>query len=303
MTYVCIFMIPQPLSHHFTHFWSFHLWSINETLPWRAWLGLRIPTADSLPQTQTKHQTTRLLNYVILPSLTLRPGSLRHLRQLTPQLPISELLPMLIHIQALHLLMFLFRLSQVLHTTTSIVLTSHPEWSTRSTSRSLPTPTIPGSYSSKRSPCQGSPNVVTPSTTFMVFRATGSGPFAQRIIGAITLRFPWYMGIILFTTSPLSPLHLRRQPALFRRSKNLPNNFQPLWRLLWHLGKSTTRGGWLKEWASVTRSKHFKLRRISLLSDWTRLCTLAPESLLYLNDLADICSDVLPKESNPPVCV
>ena len=112
---------------------------------------------------------------------------------------------MLIHIQALHLLMFLFRLSQVLHTTTSIVLTSHPEWSTRSTSRSLPTPTIPGSYSSKRSPCQGSPNVVTPSTTFMVFRATGSGPFAQRIIGAITLRFPWYMGIILFTTIPIEP--------------------------------------------------------------------------------------------------
>ena len=105
------------------------------------------------------------------------------------QLPTSELRPTPIHTQALHLLMFLFRLSQVLHTTTSIVLTSHPAWSTRSTSRSLPTPTIPGSYSSKRSPCQGSPNVVTPSTTFMVFRATGSGPCAQRIIGAITLRF------------------------------------------------------------------------------------------------------------------
>ena len=49
---------------------------------------------------------------------------------------------MLIHIQALYLLMSLFRRSQVLHTTTSIVLTSLPAWFTRSNSRSLPTPTI-----------------------------------------------------------------------------------------------------------------------------------------------------------------
>ena len=76
--------------------------------------------------------------------------------------------PTPIHTQALHFLMFLSRLSQVLPTTSSIVLTSHHAWSTRFTSRSLPTPTIPGSYSSKRSPCRGSPNVVIPSTTFMV---------------------------------------------------------------------------------------------------------------------------------------
>ena len=189
LAYVRNFMMPQLLSHHFTHFWSFHPWSINETLPWRAWLGLRIPTVDSLPPTQIKHQTPRLLHYVILVFLTLLPGPLRHLWQLTVQLPTLELRPILIHIQASHLLMSLFRRSKVLHTTTSIVLTSLPAWFTRSNSRSLPTPTIPGSYSLKRSPCQGFPNVVILSTTFTVFRATGSGHCAQRIIGDIILRF------------------------------------------------------------------------------------------------------------------
>ena len=97
--------------------------------------------------------------------------------------------PTPIHIQPPHFLMYLSRQSQVLPTTSSIVLTSHHEWSTRSTSRSLRTPTIPGSYSSKRSPPRGSPNVVIPNTTSTVFRAIGSGPYALRIIGAITLRF------------------------------------------------------------------------------------------------------------------
>ena len=63
------------------------------------------------------------------------------------------------------------------------------EWSTRSTSRSLRTPTIPGSYSLKRFPPRGSPNVVILNTTSTVFLAIGSGPYALRIIGAITLRF------------------------------------------------------------------------------------------------------------------
>ena len=53
----------------------------------------------------------------------------------------------------------------------------------------LPTPTTPGCYTLKRSPCQGFPNVVILSTTFTVFRATGSGHCAQRIIGDIILRF------------------------------------------------------------------------------------------------------------------
>ena len=159
------------------------------TLPWRAWLGLRIPTVDLLLPTQIKHQTARLLHYVLLVFLILLLGPLQHLWQLTIQLPTLEPRPILIHIQASHLLTSLFRLSNVLHTTTYIVLISLPAWFTRSNSRSLPTPTIPGSYSLKRSPCPGFPNVVILSTTFTVFRATGSGPCAQRITGDITLRF------------------------------------------------------------------------------------------------------------------
>ena len=68
-------------------------------------------------------------------------------------------------------------------------LTSLPAWFTRSNSRSLPTPTTPGSYSLKRSPCQGFPDVVILNTTFMVFRAIGNGSCAQRTIGDIILKF------------------------------------------------------------------------------------------------------------------
>ena len=300
LAYICIFMIPQPLSYHFTHFWSFHPWSLNETLPWRAWLGLRIPTVDSLPQTQTKHQTPRLLHYVILSSLTLRPGPIRHLRQLTVQLPTSELRPTLIHIQALHLLMFLFRLSQVLHTTTSIVLTSHPAWSTRSNSRLLPTPTIPGSYSSKRSPMSGLSKCRDPEHYF--YGLSGNWEWSLRTADYWRHHFeiPLVHGHHPFHNVPIETT-APTEATRFTLDDPRPGQtiFQPLWRLLWHLGKSTTRGGWLKAWASVTRSRHFKLRRLSLLSDWTRLCTLALESLLYLNDLADICSDVLPKNQTP----
>ena len=67
--------------------------------------------------------------------------------------------------------------------------TSHHEWSTRSTSRSLRAPTTPGSYSLKRFPPRGSPNVVILNITSTVSLAIGSGPCALRIIGAITLRF------------------------------------------------------------------------------------------------------------------
>ena len=145
---------------------------------------------DSLLPTQFKYQTPRLLHFVILAFLTLLPTPPRHLWRLTVQLLTLELRSILIHIQASHLLMSRFRRSQVLHTTTSIVLTSLPAWFTRSNSRSLPTPTTPGSYSLKRSPCQGSPDVVILNTTFMVFRAIGNGPCAQRTIGDIILKFP-----------------------------------------------------------------------------------------------------------------
>ena len=65
------------------------------TLPWRAWLGLRIPTVDLLLPTQIKHQTARLLHYVLLVFLILLLGPLQHLWQLTIQLPTLELRPIL----------------------------------------------------------------------------------------------------------------------------------------------------------------------------------------------------------------
>ena len=183
------FLMPQPLLHHSSHFRSFHLWSTNETRPLRVWLGLRILLVDLLLLTLLKYQTPRLLHFVILTFLTLLPTPLRHPWRLTVQLLTLELRSILIHIQALHLLISRFRRSQALHTTTSIVLTSLPAWFTRSNSRSLPTPTTPGSYSLKRSPCQGFPDVVILNTTFMVFRAIGNGPCAQRTIGDIILKF------------------------------------------------------------------------------------------------------------------
>ena len=159
------------------------------TLPWRAWVGLPILTVDLPPLPLNQCQGAKLLNYVTLPPPHLRPRPPRHLRQLQLQPTTSEPRPIPIHTQALHILMFLSRLSRVLPTTSFRVLTSHHAWSTRSNSRSSPTPTTPGSYSSKRSLCRGSPNVVIPSTTFMAFRAIGSGPCELRIIGATTLKF------------------------------------------------------------------------------------------------------------------
>ena len=126
---------------------------------WLAWVGLRIPTVDPLPQLLPQSQAARLRNYVILLPPLLRPRPLRHLWKPILHPTTSELRPKPIRTQPLHFLMYLSRQSQVLPTTSSIVLTSHHEWSTRSISRSLRTPTTPGSYSSKRFPPRGSPNV------------------------------------------------------------------------------------------------------------------------------------------------
>ena len=196
---------------------------------------------DLLLPTQIKHQTARLLHYVILVFLILLLGPLRHLWQLTIQLPTLEPRPILIHIQASHLLTSLFRRSNVLHTTTSIVLTSLPAWFTRSNSRSLPTPTIPESYSLKRSPCPGFPNVVILSTTFTVFRATGSGPCAQRIIGDIILRFLYhpFHNVPIEPTAPTEATHftpkiqdLAQQLSITLRAAMASGELNDTWRML-----------------------------------------------------------------------
>ena len=137
--------------------------------------------------------------------------------------------------------MFLSRLSQVLPTTSSMVLTSHHAWSTRSTSRSLPTPTIPESYSLKRSPCPGFPNVVILSTTFTVFRATGSGPCAQRIIGDIILRFLYhpFHNVPIEPTAPTEATHftpkiqdLAQQLSITLRAAMASGELNDTWRML-----------------------------------------------------------------------
>ena len=54
----------------------FHPWSTNVTPPWLAWVGLRIPTVDPLPQLLAQIQAARLRNYVILLPPLLRPRPL-----------------------------------------------------------------------------------------------------------------------------------------------------------------------------------------------------------------------------------
>ena len=167
----------------------FHSWSINVTQRWLAWVGLQIRTVDPLPQSLPQSQAAGLLNYVIrLPPL-LRPRPLRHIWKLILHPTTSAPRLRTIHIQHPQFLMYLSLQSQALPTISSSAPTSHHEWSTRSTSRSLRTPTTPGSYSLKRFPPRGSPNVVILNITSTVSLAIGSGPCALRIIGAITLRF------------------------------------------------------------------------------------------------------------------
>ena len=87
---------------------------------------------DPLLPTQFLYQTPRLLHFVILALLTLLPTPLRHLWRPTVQLLTLELRSILIHIRApAPPDVPVFRRSQALHTTTSIVLTSLPAWFTR----------------------------------------------------------------------------------------------------------------------------------------------------------------------------
>ena len=79
------------------------------------------------------------------------------------------------------------------------------------------TPTIPGSYSSKRFQPQESPNVVIPNTISTVFLATGSGLYEQRTIGAIILSSLYYMDIVPSTMFPSTRSLLLKHLTLPRR--------------------------------------------------------------------------------------
>ena len=102
-----------------------------------------------------------------------------------------------------------------------ITRVSHHEWFIRFTSRSLLTPTIPGSYSSKRFQPQEFPNVVIPNTISTVFLATGSGLYGQRTIGAIILSSLYYMDIVPSTNVPIDPISPSEAPDLTTKIRDL----------------------------------------------------------------------------------
>ena len=168
----------------------FHPWSINVTQLWLAWVGLRIRTVDPLPQSLPQSQAARLRNYVILLPPLLRPRPLRHLWK--PILPptTSELRPKPIILSPrTSWCTFPDRAKSYLQLlpSLSLLITSGPpdplqdHYALQQYQGSI--------YSLKRFPPRGSPNVVILNTTSTVFLAIGSGPYALRIIGAITLRF------------------------------------------------------------------------------------------------------------------
>lgn len=74
------------------------------------------------------------------------------------------------------------------------------EWFIRFTSRSLHTPTTNVSYLLKRYQLREFLNVEILNTSSMASREIGNGPCKLQIIGAIILKFLYYMGTILFAT-------------------------------------------------------------------------------------------------------
>ena len=83
--------------------------------------------------------------------------------------------------------------------------------SIRFTSRSLHTPTTSANYLLKRYQLREFPNVEILNTSSTASREIGNGPSKLRIIGAIILKFPFYVGTIRFATLPLIRHHLRVQ--------------------------------------------------------------------------------------------
>ena len=181
--------------------WSFHPWSTSATQPWRAWDGLRLRTVELLLPILMQGQATRLLSWVPLTLPLLRPRSPRHLWSQILHSITQALRHQWTHIQLQRNLLYLSRHRRVPPSMFSTTLASHHEWSIRSTSRSLLTPTTPGSYSLKRFQPRESPNVVIPNTISMVSLAIGSGLYGQRTIGAIILSSLYYMGITPSTMS------------------------------------------------------------------------------------------------------
>ena len=138
----------------------------------------------------------------------------------------------------------------------STTLASHHEWSIRSTSRSLLTPTTPG---------------------VIHWRDSNLGNLQMSWSRILFLRSLWQLGVVFTDCGLLAPslwdssstlapsFHNADEPSLTTRLQELAN--LTLWRLLRHLGNSMRLGRWLNAWASTMRSKSFYKLRISLLNE------------------------------------
>ena len=108
--------------------------------------------------------------------------------------------PIWTHTQPLLNLQFLSR-HTILHISVLTAMHTLPhEWFIRFTSRSLHTPTTNVSYLLRRYQLREFLNVEILNTSSMASREIGNGPCKLQIIGAIILKFLYYMGTILFAT-------------------------------------------------------------------------------------------------------
>ena len=100
------------------------------------------------------------------------------------------------------------------------------EWFIRFTSRSLHTPTTNVSYLLRRYQLREFLNVEILNTSSMASRELGNGPCKLQIIGAIILKFLYYMGTILFATEPLRRLHRQTKQDMSLLSRLWPGSYR-----------------------------------------------------------------------------
>ena len=115
----------------------------------------------------------------------------------------------------------------------------------RFTSRSLPTPTMNGSYSLKRFRPREFQELEIRNISFMASRDNGSGQSKQLIIGAIILTIPYIIATTLSRTISWRMLRLLVTRHDHRPSRLWLRNYLNPCRLLRHLGNLVISGEWL----------------------------------------------------------
>jgi hypothetical protein len=118
------------------------------------------------------------------------------------------------------------------------------DWSTRSTSRSLPTPTALGNYSSRRFRPREFPEPGIRNISFMLCQDNGSGPSVRQTIGATTLDCPCTTEPTLSKTISYRILSRR---FLRRHSRPLipwPHSCMNVCWHPWHPGNLANIGEW-----------------------------------------------------------